>query len=369
MNKYDTMAFRLTLMVFILLFLTIAILLILVNNQMNTHFSQYLQMNHMMMGHRGHMMRGFAEETYISAVHQSLLWVGLGMVVLSVAISYVVIKAMTRPLSTLTDAVRSIGHGDYGKTVPVERLDEVGLLSETFNDMSRQLQKNDHMRRQLFANIAHELRTPLAILQGNLEGMIDDVIPCDKKMLLSMEDETLRLSRLVQDLRDLSLAEVNELVLHKKDVDMNTLLRRAVNMMEPLFDEKSLHLTIHLAESLPLAFMDPDRINQVIYNILNNALRYVPEGSAITISTETAIQDGKEYVKTTISDTGPGINPDDLKQIFQYFYRGEKSRNRHSGGSGIGLALAKQFVISHGGMMEAFSEEGKGTAFVFYIPL
>ncbi len=369
MNKYDTIAFRLTLMVFILLFLTIAILLILVNNQMNTHFSQYLQMNHMMMGHGGRMMHGFAEETYISAVHQSLLWVGLGMVVLSVAISYVVIKAMTRPLSTLTEAVRSIGRGDYGKTVPIERRDEVGLLSETFNDMSRQLQKNDHMRRQLFANIAHELRTPLAILQGNLEGMIDDVIPCDKKMLLSMEDETLRLSRLVQDLRDLSLAEVNELVLHKQNTDMNTLLRRAVSMMEPLLDEKSLHLTLHLEEPLPLASMDPDRMNQVIYNILNNAIRYIPDGSSIAIYTKVVTLNQKRYIKTIISDTGPGISKEDLKQIFQYFYRGEKSRNRQSGGSGIGLALARQFVISHGGTIEAFSTEGKGTSFVFHMPI
>lgn len=119
-----------------------------------------------------------------------------------------------------------------------------------------------------------------------------------------MEDETLRLSRLVQDLRDLSLAEVNELVLHKQNIDMNTLLRRAVSMMEPLLDEKSLHLTLHLEEPLPLASMDPDRMNQVIYNILNNAIRYIPDGSSIAIYTKVVTLNQKRYIKTIISDTG-----------------------------------------------------------------
>lgn len=376
MNKKNSIVVRLTLMVFILLFLTIAILLILVNAQMDSHFSHYLQMNMPMqpmmgMGHHGMSMMhpGSAEADYISAVHHSLIWVGLGMIALSVGISYFVIREVMRPLSALTEAVRKIKSGTYGQTLPVERCDEVGLLTHTFNDMSAELEKNDKMRRQLFANIAHELRTPLAILQGNLEGMVDDVLPLDKKILLSMEDEVLRLSRLVQELRDLSLAEVNELPLHKEKTDLNNLLTRAISMLQPLGEEKHLKLVFSPAAKLPELMLDKDRINQVIYNLLTNAIRYVGEGCTIAIATAPIEVSGRPYVQTTIADNGPGIAEEDLPHIFQYFYRGEKSRSRKSGGSGIGLALARQFVRSHGGNIAVKSKKGKGTTFAFILPV
>lgn len=376
MKKADSIVIRLTGMVFILIFLTIAILLILVNNQMDSHFSQYLNNMSQMMGngHQGMgmmhgMMHGPAEITYISAVHRSLLWVGLVMLAVSVTISYFIVREIMRPLSALTDAVQKVKSGTYGQTVPVERHDEVGTLTETFNDMSQELAKNDKMRRRLFANIAHELRTPLAILQGNLEGMIDDVIPTDKKVLLSMEDETLRMGRLIQDLRDLSLAEINELTLHKEPYDINVLLERAVSMLQPLCDEKSLTVHLDLARDLPKVSIDIDRINQVIYNLLNNAIRYIEAGCMITVSTLVVTVQGQPYVQVQIADTGSGIAPEDLQHIFQYFYRSEKSRSRKSGGSGIGLALARQFVRSHGGRIWADSEVGRGTTFTFILPI
>ena len=368
MKRYESLVFRLTGMVFILLFLTIFILLFLVNAQMDSQFSQYLQMNAgNVMSH--HMMHGAAEHHYIASIHQSLFWVGFLMIVVSVGVSYIIVRKLTAPLLDLTMAVRTIQEGKYGQTVGVERHDEVGILAETFNNMSQQLARNDAMRRQLFANIAHELRTPLAIIQGNLEGMIDDVISADKTTFLSMEDETLRMGRLIQDLRDLSLAEINELVLHKTPIDMNELLERAVSMLQPLCDEKNLSVQLQLFPSLPDIMADKDRINQVIYNILNNAIRYIEPGCVIRIQTAVCRVNGKEMVQTEIADTGNGIEEEDLKHIFQYFYRTEKSRNRKSGGSGIGLALAKQFVHSHGGTIAAHSEIGKGTVFSFTLPV
>ncbi len=379
MKRYDSIVIRLTGLVFILLLLTISILLILVNNQMDNHFSQYLSnMSHMMgnsqmgMGGMGSMhgtMHGPAESTYISAVHQSLLWVGLGMIGVSVVVSYFVVREIMRPLSTLTGAVQKVRTGSYGQTVSVERHDEVGVLTESFNEMSEEVARNDKMRRQLFANIAHELRTPLAILQGNLEGMIDDIIPTDKKILLSMADETVRMGRLIQDLRDLSLAEINELTLHKEAADINVMLERAVSMLQPLCDEKDLTVQLNLSRDLPSLVIDIDRINQVIYNLLNNAIRYIERGCAITVSTLAVTVDGKSYVQVQIADTGKGIAPKDLEHIFQYFYRSEQSRNRKSGGSGIGLALAQQFIRSHGGNIWADSTVGKGTTFTFILPL
>ena len=291
------------------------------------------------------------------------------MLAVRVPISYFIVGEIMRPLSALTDAVQKVKSGTYGQTVPVERHDEVGTLTETFNDMSQELAKNDKMRRRLFANIAHELRTPLAILQGNLEGMIDDVIPTDKKVLLSMEDETLRMGRLIQDLRDLSLAEINELTLHKEPYDINVLLERAVSMLQPLCDEKSLTVHLDLARDLPKVSIDIDRINQVIYNLLNNAIRYIEAGCMITVSTQVVTVQGQPYVQVQIVDTGSGIAPEDLQHIFQYFYRSEKSRSRKSGGSGIGLALARQFVRSHGGRIWADSEVGRGTTFTFILPI
>ncbi len=382
MKRYDSIVIRLTGLVFILLLLTISILLILVNNQMDNHFSQYLSnMSHMMgnsqmgmggMGSMGGMhgtMHGPAESTYISAVHQSLLWVGLGMIGVSVVVSYFVVREIMRPLSTLTGAVQKVRTGSYGQTVSVERHDEVGVLTESFNEMSEELARNDKMRRQLFANIAHELRTPLAILQGNLEGMIDDIIPTDKKILLSMADETMRMGRLIQDLRDLSLAEINELTLHKETADINVMLERAAGMLQPLCDEKNLTVRLNLSRDLPSLVIDVDRINQVIYNLLNNAIRYIEKGCAITVSTLAVTVDGKSYAQVQIADTGKGIAPKDLEHIFQYFYRSEQSRNRKSGGSGIGLALAQQFIRSHGGNIWADSTVGKGTTFTFILPL
>ena len=379
MKRYDSIVIRLTGLVFILLLLTISILLILVNNQMDNHFSQYLSnMSHMMgnsqmgMGGMGGMhgtMHGPAESTYISAVHQSLLWVGLGMIGVSVVVSYFVVREIMRPLSTLTGAVQKVRTGSYGQTVSVERHDEVGVLTESFNEMSEELARNDKMRRQLFANIAHELRTPLAILQGNLEGMLDDIITTKKKILLSMADETVRMGRLIQDLRDLSLAEINELTLHKEAADINVMLERAVSMLQPLCDEKDLTVQLNLSRDLPSLVIDIDRINQVIYNLLNNAIRYIERGCAITVSTLPVRVDGKSYAQVQIADTGKGIAPKDLEHIFQYFYRSEQSRNRKSGGSGIGLALAQQFIRSHGGNIWADSTVGKGTTFTFILPL
>ena len=370
MKRTDSLVFRLTAMVFILLAVTIAVILFLVNSQMDTHFTQYLQMvprRGMGMGH--HMMRGAAELQYVESIHRSLLWVGLGMTVISVGVSYIVVQKLVRPLLSLTEAVRSVQEGKFGQTVPVERMDEVGILAKTFNDMSTELEQNETMRRHLFASVAHELRTPLAIIQGNLEGMIDDVIPANKKMFLSMEDEVLRLGRLVQDLNDLSLAEIDKLVLHKERADINILLERAVSMLQPLCDEKELTVRLHLCPELPNVSIDVDRINQVVYNILNNAIRYINRGDTIAVTTERAVKEGKEYVLVSIADTGNGISPEDLPHIFQYFYRGEKSRSRKSGGSGIGLALAKQFVVSHGGLLDVESEVGKGTTFYIYLPL
>lgn len=366
MNSYHSMVFRLTGTIFLLFVATIGLLLFLVNYQMDTHFSHYLYSQSQTMHNA---MAGSAEEVYISSVHRSLLWVGALMIGVSVFVSWLVVRSFVQPLRQLTEAVQRIAEGSLGETVPVNRRDEVGMLAQTFNDMSCKLKHNDTMRRHLFASIAHELRTPLAIIQGNLEGMIDDVVPADKTVFLSLEDEVLRVNRLVQDLRDLSLAEINELVLNPVPVDVNVLLQRAAGMMQPLFEEKALQITWKLMTNPPLLELDKDRMNQVIYNILNNAVRYIPTGSRIIIQTRCQQRQGKPHLYLRIGDSGPGIAHQDLPHIFEYFYRAEKSRNRKSGGSGIGLALARQYVRCQGGTISVHSKQGWGTIFTISFPI
>uniref|UniRef100_UPI0025DE170C HAMP domain-containing protein n=1 Tax=uncultured Acidaminococcus sp. TaxID=352152 RepID=UPI0025DE170C len=341
MKHKNSLAFRLTVMVLVLLLMTIGAMTLLTKFQMDAHFSQYLYNSSHMMGQgrgmRGMhgMMHGPAETVYLSSVHNSLFWLGLGMALLSALICFLMVRETLRPLKDLTQAARAIKRGRYDQHVPVHFDDEVGLLTETFNEMASTLDEAEKGRRQLFANMAHELRTPLAIISSNLEGMIDDVLSFDKKRLLSMEDEALRMGRLIQNLRDLSLAEVGQLELHKEKGNLAVLLKKAVAMMAPLFEEKKLSVTLSLEESLPDLLFDRDRMNQVIYNLLNNAVRYVPQGRSLTISAATEMEGKTAYLLTEIRDTGDGVPPDRLSHLFQYFYRGETSRNRQSGGSGI----------------------------------
>ena len=212
----------------------------------------------------------------------------------------------------------------------------------------------------MLANIAHELKTPLAVLQGHLESMLDGVEQPEPDKLFSMQEEVMRLTRLVGDLRDLSLAQVHQLELHLQPVELGEKTERAAEMLEPLLEEKKLHFVKDLAPDLPVRQLDPDRMNQVLYNLITNAIRYTTPGTAILLKTEGA----GEKVRLTIADEGPGIPPEDLPHVFEQFYRGEKSRNRASGGSGIGLSLAKSFVEAQGGHIEARNRPQGGAEFV-----
>lgn len=367
MKWRDSIIVQLTGVTFLLLASTIGLLLWMVNEEMYSNFSVYVMHQHMGTISIRSMM-GARELMFLEEVHRSLLWVGASMLALSVTVSYFLARGISRPLRTLTKVTRQIRDGNIGARTGIQRDDEVGRLAQAVDDMSEKLAENENLRRQLFANIAHELRTPLAIVRGDLEGMMDDVVPMNKETILSLEEEILRMNRLVDDLRDLSLAEVNELTLKKGPCDVNTLITRAVNMMQPIMDEKRIAASLSLSPDVPVISADKDRMNQVIYNLLNNAIRYIPEGRSISIATKKEMAAGKPWLEIVFTDTGDGIAPEELPHIFQYFYRGEKSRDRKQGGSGIGLALVKQMIHAHGGTITASSEVGRGTTFVIRLP-
>ena len=282
---------------------------------------------------------------------------------MSIALDY--LKHLTKRLA------EQVAQGNFGRTVPVRTDDEVGNLAQVFNRMSQKLETNAVLKRRLLANIAHDLRTPLAVIQGNLEGMIDGVIESTPEQLQSLHEEAVRLNRMIKDLLDLSLAEAGQLALEKTTVDINSLIERAVGMIKPLADEKDIRLRCCLEEGLPTLLLDPDRMHQVFYNLLTNAIRYSPAHGEIQVETLLTVDGngGRQQVKLLFADQGTGIAPEDLPYIFDHFYRGDKSRDRKSGGSGLGLAIVKQLVENHGGQVAVESHLGEGSVFQVLLPV
>ncbi|WP_071141650.1 sensor histidine kinase [Acidaminococcus timonensis] len=387
--RFHSVRYKMMLSTFVLILVCALVVIYICNQQMETHFFQYLQdpsalagqngqgggfghgMGHGMMGggmgmggmhHR--MMLGAAERTFVESYHRSLWWIGFLFAGIGLVVSYFLSGNITRPLRQLSRAAEKIRQGELKQEVPVETRDEVGQLAAVFNQMSAELAVNENNRQELLANIAHELKTPLAILQGHLESMLDGVEQPEPDKLFSMQEEVMRLTRLVGDLRDLSLAQVHQLELHLQPMDLGEKTERAAEMLEPLLEEKNLHFVKELAPELPLRQLDPDRLNQILYNLITNAIRYTTPGTAILLKTEAA----GENVRLLIADEGPGIAPEDLPHVFEQFYRGDKSRNRALGGSGIGLSLAKSFVEAQGGSIRAENRKNGGAAFIVEFP-
>lgn len=376
----NSITYRITGLMFLAVALTVFLLVYLTDGQMSEHFKEYLVLQNMEMGQNGMMkhvntgnstvafVMGPSEETFLASVHKSLIWVGIAVLITGLTASYAVARSITVPLRNLSRAAEQIEKGNYNQKVPVETKDEVGHLAAIFNRMAETLTVNASLRRQFLANIAHELRTPLAIIQGHLEGMVDGVIETSHEQLSSLHEEAIRLNRLITDLRDLSLAEVRQLTLEKRITDVNQIVSRAVYMLKPLADGKNIYVSCNLDESLPEIKADADRISQVFYNILVNAIRYSRTQSIIKVVTVQEEIEGQPWIKISFEDNGPGIAKEDITHIFDHFYRGDKSRDRKSGGSGLGLAIVKQLVEIHGGQVAVESKLGKGSIFQVLLP-
>lgn len=377
MNRFNSITARITGLMSLSIAATVFLLIYLADEQMVELFQEYLVVQQMEMsqGLVGQppgesavtLVMGPLEKTFLASVHRSLIWVGIGIMAVGLAASYALARSITVPIRKLSRAAEELEQGNLGQTVLVEATDEVGHLAAIFNRMSETLATNTKLRRQLLANIAHELRTPLAVIQGHLEGMVDGVIEPSKEQLSSLHEEAVRLNRLITDLRDLSLAEVRQLALEKQPTDVNQLVVRTVTMLKPLADEKEIEISYALGENLPVVTVDSDRMSQVLYNILVNAIRYSPVKGHVHVIT--ALMEEKQWLKISIEDNGPGISPEDVPYVFDHFYRGDKSRDRKSGGSGIGLAIVKQLVENHGGQVNVESVLGVGSIFHVLLPV
>jgi two-component system sensor histidine kinase BaeS len=275
-------------------------------------------------------------------------------------------RRLTRPLHRMMEAIHRIGRGDLDTQLPVDSTDEYGEVAQAFNDMADRLKRTEEARRHLVADVAHELRIPLTIMQGQLELIQQGVKAPGPETLLPIQDEVIRLTRLVQDLHQLTLAEVGQLPLHIQPTDLSTLLTRIVDNFQVEAEARDIRL--QLVASLPdgvRVMVDPDRITQVFVNLIGNALRYTPGGGKVTVN----LHAETEAAVVAVRDSGPGIAPEHLPHVFDRFYRADADRSRESGGTGLGLAIAKEFVEAHHGDIEVSSQVGQGTTFLVRLPL
>jgi len=289
------------------------------------------------------------------------LLTGLTVGMFTLGFGLLLLRRMSRPLVDLTAAARSISTGNLDVRVPTDSPGELGDLATAFNTMASDLARADELRRDLTADVAHELRTPLSVIRGKLEGVLDGIYPATSEHLEPILEETKLLAHLVEDLHMLALAETGQLALEQRPMDVGDLLRDAQVNFGPHASDRGVILALDLPADLPAVSADSRRIAQVLGNLLTNALRHTPAGGCVTLS---AVADAGA-VRVTVADTGSGIPPEDLPYIFERFWRGDRSRSRAGGGSGLGLAIARQLVEMHGGEIGVESRMGEGAGFWF----
>jgi signal transduction histidine kinase len=307
---------------------------------------------------------GSPESTFLTGMTRAITLSALGATAIALVLGILLARTLTRPIRELTVATRTLAKGDLGGQVAVRTQDEMGELATSFNQMSADLAQASQLRRQMTADIAHELRTPLSLILGYTESLSDGKLPATQDTFDIMHDEAQHLSRLIGDLRTLSLADAGELTLNRHPVDLRALLERVTTAHTPEAQSQGVSVQVEAPPALPDVEADPGRLAQVLENLMSNALRHTPEGGQITLS---AGAEGNT-VTLRVQDNGTGIASEDLPFVFDRFYRAEKSRQRHEGESGLGLAIAKSLVEAQGGSLSVESVLGEGTGFTIAFP-
>ncbi len=287
---------------------------------------------------------------------------------LTVLIGFLLVRRFINPLADVMAAAHAVAGGELGARVPVRGPGDLRGLTDSFNHMAEALERNDRQRRALLADVAHELRTPLTVMRGKLEGIIDGIYPADEAHIAPVLAETYTLERLVEDLRTLTLAEARQLHFDLQPVQLGELAERAAGLYAAEAAERAIRLSLRVEPGLPPVRADPQRVSQVIGNLLSNALRYVPEDGAVELAVGDATALAAGEVVLAVSDTGPGVPEADLAWLFDRFWRGDKSRSRAGGGAGLGLAIARQLIEAQGGRITARNRPGGGLEVAFGLP-
>jgi signal transduction histidine kinase len=326
--------------------------------------------------------------SFLSTVWRHLLFVGIGIGSMLFILAMVFARRINRPLQNLTAASKALAEGQLDVRVPSASVRELDELGHAFNNMAASLSTADAQRRQMTADIAHELRTPLSIIRGRLEGVQDGIYEATPEQLDGLLHETALLERLVDDLRLLALAEAGQLPLYREASDPRQLVEHVADSFRDQATRQDVRLLLDTGSYLPDVDVDPQRIAQVLGNLISNALIHTPAGGSVTLSASYSPTPVRQldapkqrsteqsrallspaFITIQISDTGSGISPEDLPRIFDRFWRADRARARSSGGAGLGLAIVKQIIDAHGGSVDVISLPGQGTTFRVQLPV
>lgn len=301
----------------------------------------------------------------IQRINSSLFLGVVAVTFLALLLGWLMARNIIRPLRDLNAATQSIAQGDLEKQVAITTKDEIGTLAESFNLMTASLKRSRDLRRQMTADIAHELRNPLSIILGNAEALSEGVLPATPETLDIIYDEAKHLSRLVDDLRTLSLSESGELSLERSLVNPSEIIERSASAFAMHAAEKGVTIQVEAAPGLPPVNVDVERIGQVLANLLDNSLKHTPSGGSIRLSAVSS----QDAVEISVEDSGSGIPSEDLPYVFDRFYRGKQTSNRVKDGSGLGLAISRALVELHKGQILVDSGVGKGTTITIHLPV
>jgi signal transduction histidine kinase len=305
-------------------------------------------------------------ERYLAAVTRSLAFSTGIAAFLALLLGILLASRITKPLANLARATRTVMSGKSFVPLSGNGDDEIAALSRSFNEMTAEVRRLDAAKKQVIADSAHELRTPVTLIRGMVEGMIDGVYPVDGATLKSVHEETLRLSRLIDTLRELEVIESGELRLEKVTVSLHEMTANAMTLFSPSAVRKSISLVLEETRSMPYEVSgDRFRLNEVLYNLLSNAMKYTPDGGTIRVR---ELNDDKSFVGFSVGDSGPGIAVEERERVFERFYRIDKSRSTGSGGRGLGLAIACEIVKAHGGSIRIDASDLGGALFTVSLP-
>jgi len=301
-----------------------------------------------------------------ASFNRSLLWSGLATAAAGIGMVTFTTRRALAPVHALSVAASEVARGDLSQRVDANPGSELGGLGIAFNNMAGALEDAEFERRRLVADIAHELRSPLTNIQGYLEAIKDGVLEADESTIDTIYSQTKHLGTLVEDLRLLALVEAGSLRLELTDADISGLVSDAVEAFRPRAVDRSIALEVTVSDGMPVARLDPTRIRQVVSNLVENAITHTPDGGRVVVTVGAATHAGAATI--SVSDTGTGISPEDLPHVFDRFYRVDPSRNRVTGGAGLGLTIMKRLVEVHGGQVGVSSVFGSGTTFTVQIP-
>ena len=315
---------------------------------------------------RDHLTTGY-ELSFVEQQQRYIVLVALGLILVAMLIAIPLAAHFVRPIKRLTAAMSMLTSGEYQQRIDLKRKDEFAQLSRDYNELAATLQQNEQARKRWLTDISHELRTPVAVLKGELEAMLDGVRPLSLERIQSSNEEVKHLEKLLDDLHELTRNDLGTLHYRKESVDLIPLLREEANHYYTLLDEKNIEVKFGILPKQAIIFGDTKRLKQLLGNLFTNTAKYASDGNILKVSAEVSQQQNEIYLR--FEDNGAGVDAEDLPKLFEHLFRVENSRNRETGGSGLGLSICKKIVDAHHGKISAFASDLGGLGILIVLPM